>query len=261
MYATNYLEAAILNTMRGNAFTAPAKVYLALFLTSPTDAAAGTEVSYEGYQRLPVAFTPPAARAAAGGVSVENTEQITFATSPIDAGTVAFIGILDSPAAGNMLAWGELTDPLEVRAQVAPVFTPGTLVYTINGDLTEAYKIKYLDAAFRGRSVEGFTLHGALFNGDPEQGGAELSGENYSRVPLAMSAPKEAESGQMTIENSAAASFNRPTTNWGTWNYTALYDSASGGLPVWKQEKTPPWELKPGRMPLMEQGAVKISVN
>lgn len=259
MYATNYFETAILNSMRGTTLTAPATMFLALYITDPTDTGqAGAEVAYEGYQRQPVTFSAPAE--VTGGVGIQNDAQITFPKSASDAGTVAYIGLMDSVTGGNMWAHGALTDSLPLNAGTAPVFSPGDLTFTFTGDLTKAYKTNYLNV-FRGQNVAGFTLFVALYNGDPESGGAELSGTNYARVGLSMTAPSEADSGQMRMSNSQQASFNRPSTNWGTWSYTALYNLVSGGQAVWKQAKSPTWDLRPGRMPLIEQGALTVAVN
>ena len=61
MNATNYFETAILNSMRGVALTAPAKIYLALFLTDPTDSGqAGVEIAYPEYVRQEITFSAPA---------------------------------------------------------------------------------------------------------------------------------------------------------------------------------------------------------
>lgn len=258
MFATNYFENLILNTSRGSALTAPATVYVALFLDNPGEAGAGSEITYTGYKRMPVAFSEPAA--GNGGITIQNTEQITFAQAAENAGTVTHIGIMDSLTGGNMYCYAELTDVLEVRAQVAPLFTPGTINFTITGGISDVYKAKYLNV-LRGKNVEGFTLHAALFNGDPENGGSELSGANYARMALEMSAPSEAESGQMRIQNSTEISFPNPSTSWGTWTHTAFYNAASGGEPVWKQANKQSWELKAGRTPVFDQGALRLAVN
>lgn len=259
MYATDHFETAILNSMRGTTLTAPTTMYLALFITDPTDSGqAGTEIAYEEYARQEVTFSTPAD--VTGGVGIQNDTQITFPKASSDAGTVAYIGVMDSKVGGNMWAHGKLTDPLPINTGTAPVFSPGDLRFNFAGDMTKAFKTAYLNV-FRGQNVDGFNLHVALYNGDPESGGNELAGANYARVVLTMSAPTPADSGQMRISNSEQASFNRPTTNWGTWNYTALYNAQSGGQAVWKQAKAPAWDLRIGRMPLIEQGALSVSVN
>lgn len=262
MYATDYFETAILNSMRGIALTAPGTMYLALFLTNPTETGtAGTEVTYGEYARIPVTFSTPAAVASnSNTISIQNETQLTFASADIDAGTVKFIALMDSLTGGNMWAYGELTDALQITAGVAPVFTVGSIVYTLSGNLTTAFKEKYLNV-LRGYSVEGFNLYAALYNGDPESGGAELSGNNYARVLLDLTAPEEASSGQMRVENSVEAAFNRPTTDWGTWVYTALFNAESGGQPVWKLALTTAMTLTVGRMPNIAQGAIRLAVN
>ena len=61
MYACDYLEKGVLNTLLGVTFPAPSKCYLALYLSDPGESGtAGTEVSYPGYQRMEVQFSPPA---------------------------------------------------------------------------------------------------------------------------------------------------------------------------------------------------------
>ena len=258
MLATNYFETLILNSMRGAAITAPSHMFIALFLTNPGETGAGTELSYGGYKRMPVVFSEPAS--GNGGITIQNAEQISFPTSQEDAGTVTHIGIMDSITGGNMYCYSELTDPLEVKKNVAPVFTAGTIIFTLVNGLSDVYRAKYLNV-LRGKNVEGFTLHAALFSGDPESGGSELSGTNYARVALEMSAPSETENGQMRIQNSAQAAFPQPSTAWGSWSHIAFYDAASGGQPVWKQANKQVWELKAGRMPIIDQGAVKLAVN
>ena len=259
MYATNHFETEILNNMRGVALTAPAKMYIALFLTDPTDTGqAGVEVNYAEYARQEVTFSAPAS--VTGGIGVQNDAQITFPKASENAGSAAYIGIMDSASGGNMWAYGKLSDPLAILSGTAPVFAPGDLAVSFTGDLTNAYKTKYLNVLC-GQTVGGFNLYVSLYNGDPDNGGAELSGTNYARVALAMTAPSESETGQMRSEYSAAAAFNRPSASWGNWTYTALYDSASGGQAVWRQAKVPSWELKTGRMPIIEQGALKLAIN
>ena len=259
MNATNYFETAILNSMRGVALTAPAKIYLALFLTDPTDSGqAGVEIAYPEYVRQEITFSAPAS--VPGGVGMQNDTQITFPKTSVDAGSAAYIGLMDSVTGGNMWAHGKLTDSLTVLSGTAPIFSPGDLQLTFTGDLTAAYKAKYLNV-LRGQTVEGFQLFVSLFSGDPDNGGAELSGSNYARAALSMTAPAEAETGQMRIENSVQTAFNRPSSSWGNWTYTALYNSASGGQAVWRQAKSPAWELKTGRMPIIEQGALKLAIN
>lgn len=259
MYATNYFETAVLNVLKGIQFTAPSDVYIGLYINNPTETgAAGVELSYEGYTRMKITFTEPAPES--GGIGIKNDTQITFPVSKINAGTVTYIGIHDSRVAGNMLAYGKLSDELVIGEGEAPVLLPQEVVYYFNLNLSKSFKTKVLNV-FRGQSIQGVTPHFALFNGNPDNGGAELSGANYARVALTFSSPSEADSGQMEASNTNQVNFNRPTTNWGTWNYSAIYSQASNGEPIWVSVKSPAKEIKKGYMPTIAEGAIKVAIN
>lgn len=259
MYATNYFETGVLNAMKGVTFAAPLQTYVGLYLNNPTETGtAGTEIAYTGYERKIISWGTPAAES--GGIGIKNDIQITFNKADRDVGTVTYIGIHDSKVGGNMLAYGILTEPLVIAETDAPVLLVGEVIYYLTGDLSNAYKTKLLNI-FRGQNLVGVSPHFALYNGNPENGGAELSGANYARVPLTFTAPKESESGQMSIENSVTTNFNRPTTSWGNWTYSAIFDRLTGGEPIWLQEKTPAKEIKKGYMPIIAEGNVRMAIN
>lgn len=259
MYASNYLEAAVLNALRGQTFTAPSAVYVALYLSDPGESGTtGTEVSYSGYQRQPITFSEPAAEA--GGIGFKNLSQITFPTPSNDAGTIQWIAIMDSQIGGNHLCRAELTEPLAIGKDEPPVFLPGDVSFYLTGNFSKAFKTRVLNT-FRGVSLAGFSPYFALYNGDPENSGAELSGDNYARVKLTFAAPAEQESGQLLIQTSLSVSFNRPTTDWGNWSYSAIYDSASSGNPVATVRRSVAKEIKRGYMPTIAAGAVKVGLN
>lgn len=259
LYATNYFETAILNCMRGTTYSAPSAVYIALFLSNPGETGSTTsEISYSGYARQRISFSTPAQDGTS--MKISNTAQITFPESLTDAGTVTYIGIMDSLTGGNMLAYGQLTDELVVYAGYAPVLLTGEVEYYLNGDMSETMKRNVLNC-FRGISLSGINSHFALFNGHPENGGAELSGDNYARVQLSFSAPTQAESGQAFIQNSAAANFNRPSDSWGSYSYSAIMSEGSSGYVVWYKAVSPAREIKKGYMPIIGAGNVRLSIN
>ena len=297
MYACDYLENGVLNVLRGVTFAAPANCYLAIFLNDPGESGAGgTEVSYNGYKRMEVDFSAPAD--SNGGLGVQNLTDITFPTPTAAAGTITHIGVLDSLSGGNMLARaelveplvivfptpdqtagtithvgvmdsivggnmlarGELIEPLVIGTGEPPVFLAGDVLFYLTGNLSKAWKTKVLNI-FRGQSIQGITPHFSLWNGSPEASGSELSGDNYQRVPLTFGAPAEQASGQIIARNSAAASFPRPSTAWGTWNYSALYSAATSGEPVYIKPLTEAIELKRGYMPTIAEGAVEVGIN
>lgn len=259
MYACDYLENGVLNVLRGVTFTAPAKCYLALFLNDPGESGAdGTEVSYAGYKRIEIDFSAPADTN--GGIGIQNLTDITFPTPVAAAGTITHIGVLDSLTAGNMLARGELVEPLVIGAEEPPVFLAGDVLFYLTGNLSKAWKTKVLNL-FRGQSIQGIAPYFSLWNGSPEAAGAELSGDNYARVALTFGAPAEQTSGQIIAKNSAAAAFNRPSTAWGTWTHSAIYSASSSGEPVYIKALVESVELKKGYMPTIAEGAIEVGIN
>ncbi len=258
MYACNYLENGFLNVLRGITFSAPSKCWLALYINDPGEAGNGTEIQYESYTRREISFSEPAA--VNSGIGIQNLSDITFAKPQTAAGTVTHIGILDSQTGGNMLARGELTEPIVIGANQPPVFLAGDVLLYFTGDLSTAYKTRLLNI-FRGQSLAGIQPHFSLWNGSPERSGAELSGDNYERVPISFSAPSEQASGQLQIENASAAAFNRPSTAWGTWSWSAIHSAKSGGEPVYIRQLASSVEIRRGYMPAFDASAIKVGIN
>jgi hypothetical protein len=101
---SNYLENALINaTLRNTTFTSPSTVYVGLFLTDPTDAGSGTEVSGGSYARKAMTFGAPS-----NGASV-NSAAVEFDQATGDWGTIPFFAIFDALTSGNMLYHGALT--------------------------------------------------------------------------------------------------------------------------------------------------------
>ena len=97
---SDYLENALINAvLRNTSYTSPATVYVSLYVSDPTDADSGTEVSTSGtgYARTAVTMGAPS-----NGVST-NSADVTFPTSTSGWGTVTHIGIHDASTAGNLL--------------------------------------------------------------------------------------------------------------------------------------------------------------
>ena len=95
---SNFLENALINAvLRNTTYTSPATVYISLYLTDPTDADSGTEVSGGSYARTAVTFGAPS-----NGVST-NSADVTFPTCTVSWGTVSHIGIHDASTSGNLL--------------------------------------------------------------------------------------------------------------------------------------------------------------
>ncbi len=74
------------------------------------------------------------------------------------------------------------------------------------------------------------TAYIALFVGDPTDtggGGAEVSGNNYSRVTTSGATWNAAASG--SIDNASAITFLTASGSWGTVDYFAIFDAATVG--------------------------------
>ncbi len=227
MYATNYFENAMLNLMRGTSITAPATMYLALFLSNPGDTGTeGTEITYSGYARQAITFSTPADTG--NRYVTQNTALITFPESPTSAGTITYVAVYDSLSGGNMWLYGQLDTPLQVQTGVSPVFRANSLKWLWGGNLSTYYKIAIMNV-LRGTNCSGFSPYVALCNGDPTGAGNEFSGNNYARISVTMTAPEQQASGTALSQNSADIISNIATGNWGNMDTVAIYDASSSG--------------------------------
>ena len=219
-YATRTFSTQVLNTFRGISAPGINQLWVGLFISDPTPSGVGgVEVAYPGYTRQPLEFSPPASFN--GQISIMNTADITWPVSEQATSDVTHIGIFDSNLGGNMLLRGSLTVPLQIRPQQQPSILAGDVIYWGRGDFTESFREAYLNI-LRGITLPGFTSRLALFNGEPERGGFELSGENYSRPEAVFAAPVQSENGVMVIRNESPIIFPRPMGTWGLWTHHAI---------------------------------------
>lgn len=117
---SDYLENKLIDhVFRGQAYTAPTTIYVALYTSACSDSAAGTEVSGGSYARPGVtsslanwagtqAAGSTTASSGAGGTT-SNNGVITFATPSAGWGTVTHIGLVDAVTGGNLLVCTALT--------------------------------------------------------------------------------------------------------------------------------------------------------
>lgn len=232
MYATNYLETNVLNTLRGITFSAPSTVYVGLFLSNPGEAGImANEVNYEGYQRIAVEWSTPGYDSVLKAYAIKNATAATFAKAPTAGGTVPYVGIIDSSTAGNMLLYGALTDAIVIDAGEAPSIVTGEIKYTADGDFTNEFRSKIF-GTLTGTSMAGVTPYLAMLNGD-----TELVATNYGRKTVTFGAPTESDNAVMYMTNSVDVAFNQASTNWGYYNKYAMYDAASGGNKIWEKAR------------------------
>ncbi len=261
MYATNYFETMVLNAFNKVTAAGISKLYVALFFNNPGESGTdGVEVSYTGYTRQPITFTVPYAES--GGIGIKNAADILWDTAPNDVGEARFVGIYDSQTlnSGNMLLYGELTIPLDIKANQQPSLYAGEILYISQGDFSIAFKTKYLNI-LRGQNLIGFTPHLALYDGDPESNGIELSGGAYARAPVTFGAPTMQVSGYAQIQNANQVRFNSPTSAWGLWAYTGIKDALNSGELVLKRVYASPETIQKNYVPQFNAGSIKVALN
>lgn len=259
MYATNYFEAKMLNLMRGQSITAPANVYLALFLSNPSDTgAAGTEISYTNYARMPITFSSPSA--SGSGLMMQNTNQISFAEASSSVGTVTYVGVYDALSGGNLLLYGQLDTALVVQSGVTPVFRTGAVKWIWSGNLSTYYRTAIMNT-LRGTDCSGFTPYVALCNGDPTGSGNEFNGNAYSRFEVTMSAPAQQSSGVAQSSNTTDVISNTSTGNWGQLTYIGICDAISNGNFFAVIPLTTTFSMVSGSSAGFRSGNLKFNVN
>jgi hypothetical protein len=139
---SDYLENKLVDHIfRGQSFSAPATLYVALFTAAPSDSGGGTEVSGGSYARASVssslanwAGTQSAGSTTAStgtGGATSNNGAITFASPTANWGTVTHFGIFDAASSGNLLFHGALTASKTINnGDAAPSFQAAQLAVT-----------------------------------------------------------------------------------------------------------------------------------
>lgn len=114
MHMSNYLEHELIEgILRGNNFTAPANVYLALATSG--DESYFAEVSAGEYARQAITFYPQQT----SGLTANNAA-ITFPEATTSWGTISRVGLYDhsGTGSGNQLFWGPLTSNKSVPSGI-----------------------------------------------------------------------------------------------------------------------------------------------
>jgi hypothetical protein len=125
---SDYLEDKVLDhVFGGNAYTAPATLYVALYTVAPTDTGGGTEVTGGSYARQSGAFTV----SGTNPTTASNSAAIEYPTATADYGTVVAVGILDASSSGNLLAYANLDTSKSVTTGDVFRFDTGDLDITL----------------------------------------------------------------------------------------------------------------------------------
>lgn len=125
MQISDWLSAALLNeAFRGVAWTPPSAVYLALYISDPTQADTGTEVSGGAYARQQITFA--AAGLSGGKMTVVSSVDVTFPIATADWGLVTHVGIRSAATGGNLLCSQPLANQRSVLSGDRPKFLAGS---------------------------------------------------------------------------------------------------------------------------------------
>lgn len=257
---TNYYERAVLNAARGITTTAPATVYVALFQSDPTETGvAGVELTYQDYVRQELILSAPTT--SGNEVKVDNLNLITFPLPDTSGMVVTHAAVMDSQVGGNMLIHTPLVEPIKLTTETSPRFAIGEIIFTLAaGNMDVTYKPKVFNL-LRGINLDGFTPYFAMYNGDPANGGGELSGTDYARLPLEFDEPAEQVSGQMQIANANAAESKRALTPWGTWTHGVIMTAETGGSRWFYKANKGEYPMKNGAQAYLIPGSIKVAVN
>lgn len=141
---SDYLENKLIDTLlRGQIYTMPATVYVALATTAGSDAACGTEVTGGSYARVAVTSSLAnwSGTQSAGSTTVStgtsgttsNNAAITFPAPTASWGQVVEYCVFDAASAGNLLWRTALTAPKTINnGDAAPSFGIGAATFQID---------------------------------------------------------------------------------------------------------------------------------
>lgn len=117
---------AILGSSHHSGF--PNTIYLAFFRDDapPSDAGGGTEI---GVARLSIA-NDDAHWGPASGSQKSNATDLTTAAAPTDEPQAGWYALMSAGVAGNVVVWGQLIEPVTVRAGESISIPTGGLVVT-----------------------------------------------------------------------------------------------------------------------------------
>lgn len=127
---SNYWENEILDHLFGKGAYGPPIIYVGLSTADPGENSSGlSEPIGNGYAR---AQTAPSDWNAANGGLLNNANGIEFSTATGAWGTVTHFALFDAAAAGNMLAYGALTDAKTIGSGDTARFVTGDLDITLD---------------------------------------------------------------------------------------------------------------------------------
>lgn len=235
--ATNYLEGKLLDHICGLAsYTAPATLYLCKF-TAMADGEVPTFTEVAGGSYARAALTNDGSLFTRTGTVIKNDGIIPFAAASAPWGSLTHWGLADHPTAGNLLIYGELTDPISVLMGATYRVAAEQLAITFN------FRSNYLGAAMIDH-VFGITpytapadLDIALYTAAPTDagGGTEVAtgATDYDRVEI----PNDASSWTRTLNevvNDNDIEWLEAAAAYGTVQAQAAFEAGTSNMMWWK---------------------------
>lgn len=128
---SNYMEEAVVNQfLRGQTAVTPSAVYLALYISDPTDNDTGTEVTGAGYTRVQISFSAPTQ---SGGKAVtQNANKIDFAAAGGPWGNITHIGVRTAATGGSLLCYAPMDIAKSVNTGDQISFDIGQISFGVN---------------------------------------------------------------------------------------------------------------------------------
>lgn len=230
---SDHLENELLDHIFNAAYVPPATVYIGLSTADPLDDASGlAEPVGNGYARVAISFGAAAAR------TITQNADAVFAVATGAWGLLTHWALFDAPAAGNMMAHGEL-DPAKNVVAGNTVTVPSGEVYIefVAGEISNYLSVALLDLAFRNQAYAVPDTYIALVTAaivDADTGATitEPAGGAYARVqvtPNGGAAPDWNVAAAGVVDNSDDVDFVQATGAWGTIVAVAVCDSGVTG--------------------------------
>ena len=131
MNASTHLEHAILNHFFRNQNQPPRPtLFLALYISDPTDDDIGTEIVGGSYARQVITFAAP--QQVGGRGQIANNTQITFPTATANWGTISHWGIRDAATGGNLLVHAPVPTPKLIESGDEAKFNVGAITVSVD---------------------------------------------------------------------------------------------------------------------------------
>lgn len=225
---STYLAQAILNhVLRGQSFTPPAQIYLALgFADFTADNVTASEVSAAWYARQQItSFAAPVG----SGMSTSNSNALQFTAVTGSSVNVSHWGLYDAVTSGNLLAYGAFDSARVANVNNVIKLAASALAITFSGMFSVHLAQALINRVFRNQAYACPSPYLALYTTDPTaaDAGAEAAGAWYARQSISSWAAPTG-TGHET-SNLASLTYAEVTGANVTVTHWALRDASTAG--------------------------------